>query len=226
MYEQVYTPNINIPAKPAKCLQYIDDAGNAPERSPTAKSAFLKEQTAGRVKLSEFPNKVWVVAWFEFTKGSYTYPNGYTIYYKDAWHIAFVRRDGNTLEIHDSEVHSGSRKSYGSIGEIEAWFVEYGTKYVGWSTNCDGRQYAKEINMPYISDEELKDLRQWKDKGIKLELAITRSKAWKTDMKEDFSLTQTVIDDLYKFKQDRIKQDSSSVTPGLQILKPGKYEVV
>lgn len=146
-YQQVYAPNINTRASPAMCLQYIDDAGNAPRRSTTAKAAFLIEQAAGRIRTTEIPEGVWVVAWFEFTKGSYRYPNGSVVYYKDAWHIAFVRRNRGTVEIHDSEVHSGARQPYAAIAAVEAWFAAYGTRYVGWSTHCDGREYVKEVDM-------------------------------------------------------------------------------
>lgn len=142
MFKQVYEPAINTQAQPAMCLQYIDDAGNAPNRSATAKAAFMKEHNAGRIRGDELPDKLWVVIWFEFTKGGYTYPSGATVLYKDAWHIAFARRDGNTLQIHDSEVHSGARNPYNALAAVEAWFGKYGTKYAGWSTNCDGRQYV------------------------------------------------------------------------------------
>jgi len=141
--EQVYTPLIDTKAFPAMCLQYVDDAGNAPQRSTTAKAAYDKEKKAKRISLSELPDKIWVVVWFSFSKGSYTYPNGDTIYYKDAWHIAFARRNGKNIEIHDSEVHSGSRQPYVAFEAVEAWFGAYDAKYVGWSTHCDGREYAK-----------------------------------------------------------------------------------
>ncbi|MFI2837531.1 hypothetical protein [Mycolicibacterium sp. PDY-3] len=142
--QQSYTPNINVKAYSGMCQQYIDDAGSAPSRSPTAKAAFEKEQSAGRIRADQFPENVWVVAWFSFSKGSYRYPNGTVIQYKDAWHVAFVKRNGNSLEIHDSEVHSGARKPYTALAAVEAWFATYGAKYAGWSTDCDGRKYVTE----------------------------------------------------------------------------------
>ncbi|MCU1694120.1 MAG: hypothetical protein JWR34_183 [Mycobacterium sp.] len=32
----------------------------------------------------------------------------------------------------------------GSITELLAWFGAYKPQYIGWSTNCDGVEYAKE----------------------------------------------------------------------------------
>ncbi len=102
---------------------------------------------AGRIRKSELPEGVWVVVWFEFTKGSYRYPSGQVIDYRDAWHIAFAKRSGSHVEIHDSEVHSGARQPYAALAAVEAWFAAYGTRYVGWSTDCDGRNYVKEVTI-------------------------------------------------------------------------------
>lgn len=155
--EQSYIPNINVRATPGMCLQYIDDAGESPLRSPTAKAAYKREEAGGRIRTDQFPENVWVVAWFEFTKGSYRYPNGVTINFSDAWHIAFMKRVGNRLEIHDSEVHSGARQPYRALGEVEAWFKVYGARYVGWSTDCDGRNYAKEEKVMKFNEGDRKN---------------------------------------------------------------------
>lgn len=157
--EQVITPNINTPSVAGMCQKYVDDAGGVPNSVPprlgTAKAAYLQEQAAGRIRTDNFPKDVWLIVWFSFSKGSYTYPNGTTIYYKDAWHVAWLRRTGDRIEIHDSEVHRGARKPYTSLLEVEAWFAAYGAKYAGWSASCSGRTYAiSKENSDVIMDNE------------------------------------------------------------------------
>ena len=139
--EQTYNPNLLTPAVAGWCLKYIDDAGGLPATNPprtgTAKIAFNNEMAAGRIKTSLLPENVWLVGFLDFTKGAY----------KAYGHIFFIKRNVNSYQIYDSEVQSGARRPYGSIEELLAWFGAYNPKYTGWSTNCDGRQYAKEKQM-------------------------------------------------------------------------------
>lgn len=133
---QIYSPNFGVGAIRGWCLKYVDDAGNAPTRRPTAKSAFYAERDAGRISGSiDSPIGVWVVGFLDFTKGPFT---------KEG-HVFFMKHlGGGKYEIRDSEVGAGARKTYGSLDELAAWFGAYSPKYIGWSTTCDGRQYAKE----------------------------------------------------------------------------------
>lgn len=142
--EQVYTPRINTPAIAGWCLKYIDDAGDAPNRTATARYSWEIERNAGKVKTTTIPENVWLVGWLDFTAGMYT----------TYGHVFFIKRNGNNYQIYDSEVQSGSRVIiqngklvnlgyYKSIEELLAWFGAYSPKYLGWSTHCDGREYAK-----------------------------------------------------------------------------------
>ena len=131
--EQVYSPNLLIIAIAGYCLKYIDDAGNAPIRTGTAKKAYNVELAAGRIRGDIIPEVVWLVGWLDFTKGKYT----------EEGHVFFIRRIGVDYTIYDSEVQSGARKPYKSIEELLAWFKVYAPVYIGWSTHCDGREYAK-----------------------------------------------------------------------------------
>lgn len=133
MMEQTYHPNLNVKGYAGMCLQYVDDAGNAPMRSGSARAAFDKEYNSGRIRTDTIPENIWLVGWLDFTKGQYVAYG----------HVFLFRRSGSTYEIHDSEVHRGARKPYTSLDEIIRWFGVYSPKYIGWSTNCDGRQYAK-----------------------------------------------------------------------------------
>lgn len=144
--EQVYNPNVLVIAIAGYCLKYIDDAGQAPKRTSTAKIAYQNEKDAGRINTSELPDNVYVVGFLDFTSGVF----------KDYGHVFFIKRSGSSIKIYDSEVQSGARKPYGSLKELTSWFGAYNPVYLGWSTNCDGRQYAKlkEDNMAIIQDKE------------------------------------------------------------------------
>lgn len=131
--EQVYTPNVLVPAVAGWCLAYVDDAGNAPNRTATARYAFQVEQRAGRIRSDTIPENVWLVGWLDFTAGMYT----------TYGHVFLFKRNGNSYQIYDSEVQSGARRPYGSIQELLAWFGAYKPVYTGWSTHCDGREYAR-----------------------------------------------------------------------------------
>lgn len=160
--EQVYTPNYLIGARPGYCLGYVDDAGKAPARTANAKIAFENEQKAGRIRGDDLPDGVWVVVFFSFTKGGYWYKdaNGKDVYlyFKDLGHVALAKRTGNKVVIYDSEVQSGMRgQPYPDIQAVEAWFKAYGAKYIGWSTHCDGREYAKQRSK-IMTEAEAKDM--------------------------------------------------------------------
>lgn len=146
---QVYNPNFGVGAIRGWCLKYVDDAGNAPARKGTAKAAFYAEQGAGRIRGGDSPVGVWVVGFADFTAGPFT---------KEG-HVFFMKHNGNgRYEIRDSEVGAGARGPYGSIGELLAWFGAYKPKILGWSTDCDGRQYVKEVKMGLLDDGARKDL--------------------------------------------------------------------
>lgn len=131
---QIYNPNINIGATSGWCLQYVDDAIDAPSRTPSARAAYLNELNAGRIDTGHAPIGVWVVGFLGFSRGTYV----------EYGHVFLMRkRENGSIEIHDSEVHSGRRGIYNSIEEIMSWFSVYGPDYLGFSYCCDGRQIAE-----------------------------------------------------------------------------------
>ena len=131
---QIYNPNINIGATSGWCLQYVDDAIDAPSRTPSARAAYLNELNAGRIDTGHAPIGVWVVGFLGFSRGPYV----------EYGHVFLMRkRENGSIEIHDSEVHSGRRGIYNSIEEIMSWFSVYGPDYLGFSYCCDGRQIAE-----------------------------------------------------------------------------------
>lgn len=126
--QQLVTPNINIRATRGLCLQYVDDAVNAPSRMPTAQMSFNRENANGNVRGGQPPVGLWVPIYFSLNKGAYA---GYG-------HVAWAYNHGDWVEIHDSEVHAGARGIYRSIAEILAWFGAFGMQYLGWSSYVDG----------------------------------------------------------------------------------------
>ena len=129
-YKQTYNPNLNAHGRAGWCLEYVDNAINAPNRTPSAIEAYSVEKRAGRIQTGALPVGVWVVIYFTF--GQYG-------------HVALAKNHGNRVEIHDSESRSGKRGVYSSIKEAENWLVRERGKYLGWSTHCDGRQIAQKV---------------------------------------------------------------------------------
>lgn len=132
---QVYNPNLNIPAQRGWCLKYVDDATNAPSRTPSARAAYLNELNAGRINTGELPWGEWVYGFLDFTVGPYI----------DYGHVFIIKRHQGGIDIHDSEVHSGARNVYHSIEELLAWFGMYRPVFTGWSGSCDGRTMQEAV---------------------------------------------------------------------------------
>lgn len=133
-YTQVATPNLDIRASRGWCLQYADDAVNAPVRRDSAGLEYLAQRAAGNIHTEEPPVGLWVPVFFDITSGEYD------PYEHVAW--AYNYGDGR-IEIHDSEVHSGARGVYNSIAEICRWFSIYGLRYLGWSERIGGVQIVE-----------------------------------------------------------------------------------
>lgn len=136
---QVRTPNINVPAYRGYCLKYLDDGISAPDRQPTATSAYNVELNNGNVRTNDLPIGVWIPIFFDLTTGPY----------KGLGHIAWALNHGNGwVEIHDSETQAGARAVYRSIAEVLAWFGKQGIVYKGWGLWLDGVQIAEEYTVP------------------------------------------------------------------------------
>lgn len=134
---QVYEPNLNIGAQSGWCLQYVDDAINSLTRSPNAQTAYLNELNAGRINTGPAPVGVWVIGFLGFSRGQYT----------EDGHVFLMRkRADGSIEIHDSEVHSGARGIYNSIEELMNWMGNYAPDYLGFSYCCDGRRIAEDYD--------------------------------------------------------------------------------
>ena len=131
---QKYLPRLSVAAIRGWCLKYVDDAGNALTRRPSAKAAYDAEKKAKRIRTYRPPKGVWVVGFLGFTTGPYTHLG----------HVFLMKYNGNgKYDIRDSEVAAGARSRYTSIDSVKAWFGAYKPVYLGWSPNCDGRQYAR-----------------------------------------------------------------------------------
>ena len=145
---QTYEPNLNIGAQSGWCLQYVDDAINAPARTPSARAAYLNELNAGRIDTGHAPVGVWVVGFLGFSRGPYV----------EYGHVFLMRKRGDgSIEIHDSEVHAGRRGIYNSIEEIMSWFGVYGPDYLGFSYCCDGRQIAEYYDEMSPTDRKMEE---------------------------------------------------------------------
>lgn len=145
---QIYEPNLNIGAQSGWCLQYVDDAINSLTRSPNAQTAYLNELNAGRINTGPAPVGVWVVGFLGFSIGQYT----------EDGHVFLMRkREDGSIEIHDSEVHSGARGIYNSIEELMNWMGNYGPDYLGYSYCCDGRCIAEDYDETQPTDRKMEE---------------------------------------------------------------------
>lgn len=145
---QTYEPNLNIGAQSGWCLQYVDDAINSLTRSPNAQTAYLNELNAGRINTGPAPVGIWVIGFLGFSIGQYT----------EDGHVFLMRkRADGSIEIHDSEVHSGARGIYNSIEELMNWMGNYGPDYLGYSYCCDGRCIAEDYDETQPTDRKMEE---------------------------------------------------------------------
>lgn len=145
---QTYNPNINVGARSGWCLQYVDDAISSLTRSPNAQTAYLNELNAGRINTGPAPVGIWVIGFLGFSRGQYV----------DDGHVFLMRkRADGSIEIHDSEVHSGARGIYNSIEELMSWMGNYGPDYLGYSYCCDGRCIAEDYDETQPTDRKLEE---------------------------------------------------------------------
>lgn len=145
---QIYNPNINIGAQSGWCLQYVDDAISSLTRSPNAQTAYLNELNAGRINTGPAPIGIWVIGFLGFSRGIYV----------DDGHVFLMRkRADGSIEIQDSEVHSGARGIYNSIEELMNWMGNYGPDYLGYSYCCDGRCIAEDYDETQPTDRKMEE---------------------------------------------------------------------
>lgn len=147
-YKQLVTPNIGISATAGMCLQYVDNALSAVDRTCTAQIAHDTAQDKGWVTANQnYPQNVWFVVFWSIDNGDYA----------GLGHVALAYVDSvGSMQIHDSEVHRGARRPYTSLAELSSWFGSVGTQmtYLGWSIGVDGvKLIEEEIE---TTDEEAK----------------------------------------------------------------------
>ena len=151
-YIQLVEPNINISARAGMCLEYVDNAVNAPKRTATAQIAYETANDKGWVSANaDYPRNVWFVLFWSIDNNDYA-GLGHVA-------LAFVGDDG-TMQIHDSEVHRGARRPYTSLDELAGWFGSVGTRltYLGWSIGVDGIQIVGQQNNDNSKDELKKEI--------------------------------------------------------------------
>ena len=127
------------------CLEYVDNAVNAPKRTATAQIAYETAKGNGWVSANtEYPRNVWFVLFWSIDNNDYA-GLGHVA-------LAYVDSDGS-LQIHDSEVHRGARQPYTSLSELSSWFGSVGTRltYLGWSIGVDGRKIIEDYTPPKLA---------------------------------------------------------------------------
>ena len=139
---QTVNPNYGIGATRGWCLQYVDNAISAPNRTYSAQLAYESAKARGWVRANtDVPRGLWSILFWSIDNGEYA----------GLGHVAlvYVNNQGQ-MAIHDSEVHAGARQPYGSLQELANWFGSAGTRltYLGWSIGVDGRQIIEDYTPP------------------------------------------------------------------------------
>ena len=135
---QTVNPNYGIGATRGWCLQYVDDAISAPNRTYSAQAAYEAANARGWVRANaDMPRGLWSILFWSIDNGEYA----------GLGHVALVYVNGQgQMAIHDSEVHAGAREPYASLQELANWFSSAGTRltFLGWSIGVDGRQIIED----------------------------------------------------------------------------------
>ena len=139
---QTVNPNYGIGATRGWCLQYVDNAISAPNRTYSAQLAYESAKARGWVRANtDVPRGLWSILFWSIDNGEYA----------GLGHVAlvYVNNQGQ-MAIHDSEVHAGARQPYGSLQELTNWFGSAGTRltFLGWSIGVDGRQIIENYTPP------------------------------------------------------------------------------
>ena len=139
---QTVNPNYGIGATRGWCLQYVDDAISAPNRTYSAQAAYEAANARGWVRANtDMPRGLWSILFWSINNGEYA----------GLGHVALVYvNDQGQMAIHDSEVHAGARQPYGSLQELANWFGSAGTQltFLGWSIGVDGRKIIEDYTPP------------------------------------------------------------------------------
>ena len=159
---QTVNPNYGIGATRGWCLQYVDDAISAPNRTYSAQAAYEAANARGWVRANtDMPRGLWSILFWSIDNGDYA----------GLGHVALVYvNDQGQMAIHDSEVHAGARQPYGSLQELANWFGSAGTQltFLGWSIGVDGRQIIED----YTSKQSVSTVEKPKTKKKKGEFMI------------------------------------------------------
>ena len=142
---QTVNPNYDIGATRGWCLQYVDNAISAPNRTYSAQTAYESAKAKGWVRANaDMPRGLWSVLFWSIDNGEYA----------GLGHVAlvYVNNQGQ-MAIHDSEVHAGARQPYTSLAELSSWFGSVGTRltYLGWSIGVDGRKIIEDYTPPKLA---------------------------------------------------------------------------
>ena len=226
VYIQLVDPNIDISARAGMCLEYVDNAVNAPKRTATAQIAYETANDKGWVSANnEYPKNVWFVLFWSIDNNDYA-GLGHVA-------LAFVDDDGN-MQIHDSEVHRGARRPYTSLSELSSWFGSVGTRltYLGWSIGVDGIQIVGEIGQD--EQKQLEEIGKEINKANKGELSMFIAKCVGGDVNEYvkngtfvlFNLSRGTYSVLNGNSQVDAAADSYKLSTGESLTKTEMYYMV
>lgn len=202
MARQLVPPNVAINEQAGRCLSYARRVFGAPAVESTAWEAWSKVQY--RHTDRSFPIgvafPVFFDWWGQLEGDDQKYQYG---------HAAVQTADG---KVWSSPLTGYGRAVFASVDDLVRSFGN-GMKFVGWSEDISGVKVMEGDNVVTISDEEYKDLQNWKAIGLDaaaFKNGIVNSTAWTQEFATDISLLTPVINDLAQFKRDHGSDEPSS----------------
>lgn len=128
VFNQLVTPNPNIPCQPGWCLQYVRQTFGAPIVEPTATAGW--ENAQFKHKDTNFPAGCYVPVWFSLSN-------------EPAGHVALMCPDGSVYSTSDN---SNVPHHHPSLDDLIAYYWRNPLTYLGWSEDISNVRVVEKEN--------------------------------------------------------------------------------
>jgi len=129
-YQQIVSPNPNIPCQPGWCLQYVRQAFGAPVVEPTATKGW--ENAEYKHQDMDFPDNCAVPVWFSLEN-------------EPAGHVALHMADGSVYSTSDD---STVPHHHPSLDDLIAYYWRNPLTYLGWSEDISNVRVVESEDGP------------------------------------------------------------------------------
>lgn len=133
MWQQLITPNPNVPCTPNMCLQYVRQAAGIGAKYPSAIAGWNASPTQHRDQ--DFPANGWVPVWFTLTDNQY----GHVVWRQPDGSIWSTSSPTSSIPVH----HAGLDALIKYYGKDAQGRIRLG--YLGWTEDVEGKSVIKEV---------------------------------------------------------------------------------